>query len=203
MADIKGKNKAIYEDFKLWYALPKNERVDVFGAENQTQFAEKYDISANTLSSWTKREDFIKAVQDKRNEWGKAETGNVFAGWRNACIKGNPYAIELWLAYFLGWNKEQIIKNVQEFTEDDLFTLIKTLPENEQKEFYNQITGLLVKARQNRIASETENSDEPKGSVSGKADNVHADTQSGDAVATGNKKSVRGNMEGKNKPGNN
>ena len=90
----------IFNEFIQFYALPTNERVEIFGCKTQKQFAEKYDVNKGTLSEWAKHKELKAKIKELRNEWGKAETSNVFAGWRNACIKGNPYAIELWLSYF-------------------------------------------------------------------------------------------------------
>ena len=150
------KKTNIFNEFIQFYALPTNERVDIFGCKTQKQFAEKYDIHRSTLSEWLKRKEFLNEIKKLRNEWGKSETSNVFAGWRNACIKGNPHAIELWLAYFLGWNKEQVVKQVQEFTKNDLVSLIKVLPKEKQQVFFDTVNQLIVEAEKIRNCCKTE-----------------------------------------------
>lgn len=140
-----------YLEFVHWFALPINAKIDEHGCKTQAQFAQKYEISSITLSRWKKRDDFKNRVEAKRFDWGKENTGNVFAGWLNACMKGNPYAIELWLNYFENWNKKQVLENrVPEFTNDDLLKLIEVLPKKDQQNFYDTVNQIILRARDER-----------------------------------------------------
>ena len=201
-----------YFDFVQWFALPMNEREDEFGCKTQKQFAAKYDLAPDTLVDWKKRDDFDKRIQKIRNDWGREHTGSVFAGWRNSCVKGNPYSIELWLSYFLKWDKTQIVKQVQEFTKEDLLTLIKVLPEKKQQQFYDTVNKIIIEA--NEIAH-TKGNDSESGKVEGEdecgfekikpaqADKLHEDKSAGNEVAEDIQENVRDSVDGQNKENNN
>lgn len=200
--DAEIKKVKAYNDYIEFYALPANERADVFGCKTQQQFAAKYDVHRSTLTGWGKRREFITKIKEKRDDWGKAETGNVFAGWRNSCIKGNPHAIELWLAYFLDWNKEQVIKHVQEFTKEDLVHLVKVLPDGDQQKFYDTINTIISKAR--KISEQRKSGNGSVGEQDerrdgdnkpSQADNLHEGQSAGNEVAESPKESVRNDME--------
>lgn len=196
--------KEVFNEFVEFYALPINERVEVFGCKTQKQFAEKYGVDKSTLSEWTKRKDFNTKIKETISDWGRAETSNVFAGWRNSCIRGNPHAIELWLAYFMGWNKEQVVKHVQEFTKEDLVSLIKVLPKEKQQKFYDTVNAIIESAqkiREQRRSSEESMGEQNEHGDSGhkppQADNIHEKESAGNEVAEGTKESVRADMEGR------
>jgi len=201
-----------YFKFIQWFALPMNEREEIYGCKTQAQFAMKYDVHPDTLSDWKKRDDFDKRIQKIRDDWGREHTGSVFAGWRNSCVKGNPYSIELWLSYFLGWDKTQIVKQVQEFTKEDLLTLIKVLPENKQQQFYDTVNKIIIEA--NEIAH-TKGDNSESGKMEGKdecgsekikptqTDKLHEDKSADNEVAEDIQENVCDSVDGQNKENNN
>lgn len=206
--------EGIYNEFIQWFSLPANERIEEYGCKRQKDFAEKFDVSKDTLSLWKKREDFGVRVGKIRNKWGLKHTGSVFAGWRNSCLKGNPYAIELWLSYFLGWDKTQIVKQVQEFTQEDLLTLIKVLPKHKQQYFYDTVNKIIFEAKESKqissVGSDSEHremGEENEYTVEGikqiQADKFHADESAGNEVAADIQKNVCDGVERKSKENNN
>lgn len=140
-----------YMEYVRWFALPVNAKIDETGCKNEVQFALKYGVARSTIWKWKNSEDFMERIKQMRFTWGKESTPNVFAGWLNSCMKGNPYSIELWLAYFEQWDKKNVIENrVPEFTNDDLLTLIKILPKDKQQKFYDTVNQIIITAREER-----------------------------------------------------
>ncbi|MEX0652428.1 MAG: hypothetical protein WD509_01825 [Candidatus Paceibacterota bacterium] len=176
------KEKA-YEDFVLWFALPSSERARM-GASTMAEFAERYGVHVNTLTRWKRAEGFDETVLKYRRSWGNDMTSHVFDGWKLACMKGNPQAIELWMAYFEGFNKTHVVQDrgpEVEVTEDDIRSLINELPIEKQKEYYGSLKLLHNEVRYYRRENERKRKEE-----------AEAETETKN---TGNRERVRDNDE--------
>lgn len=142
-----------YERYIEWYVLPDSLKKET-GILNDVQFAEAHGVNRNTLRRWRQRPEFIREANTQLREYGTNNMGRVLDGWGKAVDAGNTRAIELWLAYFLGWDKKHIIEQRQQysFTVDDLRAIVAELPQELQDEFYGNITRILTAARQYRQA---------------------------------------------------
>jgi len=131
------------EEFLFWFAMPASERGKM-GAETLIEFAEQHKVHRNTLTRWKDSQEFQGRVQALRRKWGSEMTAFVFDGWKLACMKGNPHAIELWLSYFEGWDKKHIVtqRKVIEVTPNDIRTLINELPTERQRHYYGELANL-------------------------------------------------------------
>lgn len=146
----------IYEEFIFWSALPASERQKT-GAETLLEFAAQNGVHRNTLGLWKQRQDYQDRVDSLRKQWGREMTAYVFDGWKLACMKGSAQAIELWLSYFEGFNKKQVIEQhvKVEVTADDIRNLINELPREEQKEFYGLLANLADRVKYHRSTRKT------------------------------------------------
>lgn len=178
--------------FVEWYAKPQFEREEM-GIKHMQDFAAKYKLDPTTLTRWRKSERFDALVNDKRSHWLKEKTPNVLAALYKRILKyGISSDVELWLSFVEKWDRKQIIENkLPRLDPDDVRSLILLLPDNEQKQFYEQFAVLLAKAKQHASDS-TDGGDSPdeqpgddSDSVSGQADNTSADDSAGDQVAKG------------------
>jgi K+ transporter len=133
-----------YREFVAWFSLPAHERGEV---KSQGDFAIKYKVNQATLSEWKKRKDFKEQIDNVTLDWGFAKTPNVFAALYKRCVTyGMAQDVELWLAYFKGWDKKQVMehRNLIGFSKDDLFTMIDLLPADKQKQFHDIIDKLII-----------------------------------------------------------
>lgn len=150
-SSVSTKFKTDYEQFAFWYALPLSERAKT-GVRYESEYAEKNGVDRKTLYNWRQLPDFKAKVVRLRQDWGDDMTAAVFDGWKLACMKGNPHAIELWLGYFHGYYKKQVIEQhvFVEVTSNDIRSLVNELPINEQKEFYGILANLADRVRYHR-----------------------------------------------------
>jgi hypothetical protein len=99
------KNESTYDEFILWFALPKYEKVRM-RLETQEQFAGYHHLNRHTISEWKKRLDFYPRLKELRNTWGRDRTHNVIVALYHGAISDRPSAArdrELWLKYVEGW----------------------------------------------------------------------------------------------------
>lgn len=152
------KTQEIKRIFVSFMAMPNPDKCEFLGipfnaekkqyAERpqQKHFAKKFGISEKSLSTWKHSEDFDKAVRRVRTNWGKEKTPDVLAALYRRCVThGNAYDVELWLAYFEGWDRKQVApQRMESFTADDLRMIISTLPQDKQDEWYVKIGELIA-----------------------------------------------------------
>lgn len=150
----------IYAKFVRFMAVPDPDRCEMLGIsmnretglpmENPTltKFAQHFGVHLNTLRNWKMKPEFQKAVTSFRKDWGKDRTANVMAAlYRNILRNGNAYDVELWMAYMENWDRKQVVKIVQEeFTANDIRTIISRLPKDQQNEWYTRIGELVTLA---------------------------------------------------------
>ncbi len=154
----------VYHKFVEFYSLPDPDKCDFLdipfieklrkyeSEPTLKAFAIKFGVHQDTLTNWKKREDFLSAVGARRSDWGKDKTGNVLAALYRRCVKyGMSYDVEMYLAYFEGWDKKQVIETSKEkFDMDDIRALIAPLPKEEREKFYAIITDIITKAESAR-----------------------------------------------------
>lgn len=149
-----------YEDqqaFVKYMSLPDPEKCQMVGIPfdytnnkysarpTMTHFAEKYEVSNATLSAWHKK--FAKEIEDLSLRWGSDKIPNVMASLYNNIIKnGDSAEVELFLAYYKGWNKKQVVETVERFDMEDIRALIEPLPKDKQDQFYATIANIINEA---------------------------------------------------------
>ena len=145
--------QAEFNLFAQWMALPDEEKA-ALGITTQGQFAEKHNLSQDTLTLWKKRVEFWTRVEFYMKKWGKEYTPNVLKVLYKRAIKmdrANPRDTELWLKYVQQFDSKEIeaaqpqSENV--FTEENLNKIIQLLPEHRQAYFYSTIGDILAEAR--------------------------------------------------------
>lgn len=155
------KKQEVFNKFVDFMALPDPDKARLFGVAfdekkgryesipSQKDFALKYGVTENTLVLWKKRKDFQSAVDSKQQEWGLDTVPNVMASLYRRCIKyGISTDVELFLAFYKGWDRKQVIKHVHEkFDMDDVRALIAPLPQEMQDKFHATIAEIISAAR--------------------------------------------------------
>lgn len=139
-----GINKiAIYNEFLLWSALPKEVRFRS-GIEDQNQFAEHHGVSKDTLSLWKKRPEFMTEIRTVRDKWALERTSDIIDVIYQSAAKGNAAAQKLWLKYFEPLKpKEEKIPDKPLMHPDDLRVMIESLPEALQDKYTMVIRELM------------------------------------------------------------
>ena len=116
--DFQPDHKREFEYYTSWRSLPplatnqSDETLVAMGIEpwmieimkikTQKEFAEKYGISENTLSTWNKQLD--KADFDSRFGWAKHLSRNaIMALYRSLLKKGSADQIKIWFQLVEGW----------------------------------------------------------------------------------------------------
>lgn len=126
--NILNENKATFELYQIWKSLPvvmlsKMRRedylktvgfddevvMDLAEIRTQKEFAEKYDLSPDTLTDWNKKlRDTGDQLGHIRN-WANTLTKNlVMAMYMHALKKGDPQLYKLWLQTVAQWSEKQI-----------------------------------------------------------------------------------------------
>lgn len=151
----------VFQKFVEFYAAPDPDKARMFDVPfdqstqrytfipGQKDFAKKYGVSANTLTGWKRRSDFIGGVDSLQREWGVDVVPNVMASLYRRCIKyGMATDVELFLAYYKGWDRKQMAKAPSEkFDMDDIRALLAPLPQEKQDEFHSLIAQIIIEAR--------------------------------------------------------
>lgn len=84
---------------------------DLCEIKNQSQFAEKYSISPDTLTNWNKKIAERDPMADIRL-WAVPLTKNVINALYNRAIqKGMSYEVELFMEIVNKWSKKQVVEH--------------------------------------------------------------------------------------------
>lgn len=120
-------NKKIeYDIFCIWASLPayfKSQPEEVLKGKlgiddpfllelatikNRSQFSERFGVSINTLTAWSKIIDDNPNVDDIK-KWAKKLTKNVVMGVYNQAIKKGGENAKLWLKWVQDWNEKSAL----------------------------------------------------------------------------------------------
>lgn len=142
--------------------IPFNEKTGRFEQNPSAElFAKKYGLAPSTLYRWKQRPEFRRARQVVNKKWGQELTPNVMASLYRRCMKyGQHEDVELWLAYFEGWDKKKVlqIKHRHEiFDMKDIRALLAYLPLSEQQDFYATIARIIERAELFRSRAQVSN----------------------------------------------
>ena len=118
---------AEYKQFIRFMALPRVFRTKEFGFGLLKDFAEKYDLSLDTLTDWQKKKGFWKAVGKEVRKWTKDKTPNVLLALYNKIVRdGNAAESKLWLQYVEDWaEKHGVELGLDEEIEEIRFHVIR------------------------------------------------------------------------------
>lgn len=76
-----------YIQFIRFCSLPRALRDSVFGAKDQTEFAEKFGLHMDTLTDWKKKAGFWDEVFAVRKDFFKERTGDVLLAMETKAIR--------------------------------------------------------------------------------------------------------------------
>jgi hypothetical protein len=134
------------DEFAFWFSLPLKERKSA-GHSTIQEYADNHDIDPKTLWRWRQDPLFTKLTDHLRQKWGQDMTASVMDGWKLACEKGNPLAIELWLAYFHDFTRKTALDvneaKKNEYGVNDIRSIIDTLPEGLRQKHNGYLRELL------------------------------------------------------------
>lgn len=99
--DLMGLVKAEeYLQFIEFMALPTFLKKEVFGFATGGAFADKYNLSIDTLTDWKKKEGFWDRVKKARTKWVQEKVSEVLAAlYRKAIEDGSASEVKLFLQY--------------------------------------------------------------------------------------------------------
>ena len=160
------KNQSTYEEFILWYALPRPGKLQM-KLETQELFAKYYGVSERTLNNWKARKDFLPQVKVIRDQWGNERTPDVIEAIYQSAIGGGreaPQAQKLWLQYVEGFNEKAKPKEApkEPLTVNDILFIIKVMPEEYHDKFYSYIREINDTACALMYSGEVENTPVPE-----------------------------------------
>lgn len=141
--------KDIYQRFVAWYVLDDKQKKDM-GLLFQKDFAEKYGLNVNTLSSWVDSKVFKDNANEEQMRLLDAQGPNAWAAFMSRLKKyGFAYEMEIYLAYVKGWDRKQVIEfaNELQLTKGDIRALVDKLPVEKQNLFYDTIVDLIDEAK--------------------------------------------------------
>lgn len=147
------RNLAVYLEFCEWWAAPIGTRKMEFdGIMTQKEWANKYGVAEQTLVEWKKRPEFYRLANEARFRHMQDRSPEIFEGLIIGAKKGYAENVELYLNYFEGWSKKQVIEQRQkvDLHMDDIRNIIQVLPQDDQQNFYETIGKLLHKAKRIR-----------------------------------------------------
>lgn len=101
MNDEKGKKihykQAEWQEFARFCAMPKKSREKEYGYWQFKTFAEKHDMSNETLTDWRKEEEFWQEVNKNRKIWFKDKTPEVIQALYRTILKdGKASEVMAW-----------------------------------------------------------------------------------------------------------
>jgi len=130
---------AEYLEYVSFMAIPKVLRKEQFQIEDEQEFANKYELSQNTLTNWKKKEDFWKRVDRQVIRWGRGQTPDVLRALSSrAKAEGKAPEVKLWLQFFEQWSEKKKLDSGDEaeyeLSEEDKALLKRALEYGRIKE---------------------------------------------------------------------
>ena len=108
---VYGKIKlAVYYEFAKWYAMPTFVLKEMELPLTQKAFAELYNVSEKTLSTWVDDVDFADDVARARTKWARRMTSDMVMGlYRKGTTGegGDVAAFSKWMEEFEGRKPEE------------------------------------------------------------------------------------------------
>lgn len=143
-SELKIIKRDIYEEFVLWFAMPRHEKIRL-GIETQGQFAAFHKVHPDTLTDWKALPDFNARINDVYEKWAMGKHPDVFQSIYLTALKGNPMSQLLWLQYFRGFNPKKVEDktNKVELTIQDIRFLIEALPEPLKSKHHTNLRELI------------------------------------------------------------
>lgn len=191
----------VYEEFILWFALPPNVKL-ASGVESQADFAEQYNVAAQTLTRWKDRADFQPRVRELRKKWAFDKTGEVIYSIYKSALKGNDKSQKLWMQVFEDFTEKQDVQHTLkvEVSVNDIRYLIEALPVKERQIHYDNLRDLLLAADKAKRTGEFEDSSREHGSTSEISDETYitardVSDERGNAIPVRHTERVCENME--------
>lgn len=113
MGEVKANSPEFLSDprkveFLDFLAAPKTLR-----GMTQQEFAQKIQVSAQTLSEWKKLDGFMEELLRKIRNNAKDDAADIVGALADKAKKGDPSAIKLWLQFAVGWS-EKLSHQIQE-----------------------------------------------------------------------------------------
>ena len=140
------KNLNLFEEFCMWSALPRIEKVRL-GIETQQQFSALNKISEQTLTSWKDRPEFLDKLRAYVQKWGAIKTPNVVNAIYASALAGNSDSQRIWLQFIEKFDtkdgKDVGKGGAFEVTVNDIRALINILPEPLKSKHYGHLRELL------------------------------------------------------------
>jgi transcriptional regulator with XRE-family HTH domain len=91
--------------------IDNDEVLDLVDIKTQGEFAERFNISKDTVSRWNKTRGVRESLDDIR-KWGRGLTKNVIASLYNTAVrKGGMMEVKLWAQLIEGWEEKSGIKH--------------------------------------------------------------------------------------------
>jgi hypothetical protein len=139
----------VYRDFVRWFAMSYLEKKE-FGIMNQLEFAEKFEVSKDTLSRWKVRPDFESEVDKHTSTWARGKLPDIYHSIYQSAVRGNARSQKLWLEHFKEFPaKKKGAKSTDEkppavISEDDVRYIISFLPEWRQVKYNDMLRDLYL-----------------------------------------------------------
>lgn len=98
-------------DFAISMGIEDEETLELIDIPTQKAFAERFNLSEDTLVDWNKTAGLQSSMEQVRN-WATHLTKNVvLALYNNAIRKGNQMEVKLWLQVVEGWEEKQKVEH--------------------------------------------------------------------------------------------
>jgi hypothetical protein len=107
-------------DFCEMIGVDDEQILDLLEIKTQGQFAERFDVSKDTLSIWNKTLGVRDSLDDIR-KWARSLSKNVVSSLYNTAVrKGSSFEVKLFMQLVEGWEEKQKVehnyKGVESFT---------------------------------------------------------------------------------------
>ena len=132
--------QADYNEFVRFYVLPSVFRQEEYEIRTEGEFAKKFNLNKDTLTSWKQRDVFQKDVDKQIRKWGSDKTPDVIAAlYRTILQDGKAAEVKLWLQFIKNWKEGMVLDtNIYEKT-NPLMDILDNLDESTRNKILNQL----------------------------------------------------------------
>lgn len=118
-------------DFAIGMGIEDEETLELVDIPTQKAFAERFDLSEDTLVDWNKTVGIQSSLEQVRN-WATHLTKNVVLSlYNNAIRKGNMMEVKLWLQVVEGWEEKQKLEHNYLGVASITYEVVKAKPQIE------------------------------------------------------------------------